>query len=87
MGDIGRICREAASAKEIDRPILAYRALLKQQQEKEGHNQRLTIPFLEDESWKKLCSLDLCTSHCGRIYITLIIIYISSPFRNCLLYI
>jgi hypothetical protein len=61
MGDIGRICREAASANEIDRPILAYRSLLAQSSKHEN----LSIPFLKDESWKKITSLDLCTSHCG----------------------
>jgi hypothetical protein len=25
-----------------------------------------TIPFLEDDSWTALQTIDLCTSHCGR---------------------
>jgi hypothetical protein len=30
VAEIGRICREAAAAQEMDRPILAYRTLAKQ---------------------------------------------------------
>jgi hypothetical protein len=70
VAEIGRICREAASGNEMDRPILAYRTLANmanaQSKAEGGKDVVVSIPFLQDESWAKLGALDLCTSHCGK---------------------
>jgi carnitine O-acetyltransferase len=59
VADVGRICRAAASAQDMDRPLLALRNVAA----KHG----LPYPSItEDASWAKLDDLDLCTSHCGK---------------------
>ena len=57
--DIGRICREAANANDIDRPLLALKNI--------ASLHGLPEPsIMADPSFSKLSDLDLCTSHCGR---------------------
>ena len=59
VADVGRICRDAASARDIDRPLLALQNLAK------VHG--LPMPSItEDPSWARMNDLDLCTSHCGK---------------------
>merc|ERR1712079_68563 len=59
VADVGRICREAASGRDVDRPMLALKNL--------ASLSGMPPPSITgSESWAKMSDLDLCTSHCGR---------------------
>jgi len=59
IADISRICAAAAKAKDVDRPMLAYRRIAK--------DEGLPAPSIaEDPAWARFGDIDLCTSHCGR---------------------
>ena len=59
VADIGRICREAAGAKDFDRPLLALKRI--------AEMNNMPIPsIMTDSSYNRVNDLDLCTSHCGK---------------------
>ena len=59
IADISRICAAAAKAQDVDRPMLAYRRIAKD----EGLE---TPSIVDDAAWTRFGEIDLCTSHCGR---------------------
>jgi carnitine O-acetyltransferase len=56
--DTSRICKDAATAQEFDRPFLAYRKM--------GAIEEMKVPFADDYGWSRLSDLGLCTSQCGK---------------------
>jgi len=56
--DTSRICKDAATAQEFDRPFLAYRKM--------GSIEELNVDFEKDKGWSRLSDLGLCTSQCGK---------------------
>jgi len=58
--EVSRVCRDAASAQEFDRPLMVMRNIAKV----EG----LVVNMAEQDpvGWGRLQDLGLCTSHCGR---------------------
>ena len=55
---MSRICKEAATAQEFDRPFMMLRNIAKI----EG----ASMAICEDAGWARMSSVDLCTSHCGK---------------------
>jgi len=56
--DVSRICRDAASAQEFDRPFLALRKI--------AANEGKPMAICADPGWARMGDLGLCTSHCGK---------------------
>jgi len=67
VAEIGRICREAASAQEVDRPLLAYQRLASDASLGPGLDMSSVVGTPEwGPEWGRFQDLDLCTSHCGK---------------------
>ena len=58
VGEVSRICREAAGAREFDRPFMMLRNIAAIEEKPMG--------ICADAGWAQLNNLDLCTSHCGK---------------------
>jgi hypothetical protein len=58
VAEVSRICKEAATAQEFDRPFMMLRNIAKI----EG----ASMAICEDAGWARMSSVDLCTSHCGK---------------------
>jgi hypothetical protein len=56
--DTSRICRDAATANEFDRPFLAYRRM--------GAIEEHKVDFTASPGWARLTDLGICTSQCGK---------------------
>ena len=58
VGEVSRICKEAATAQEFDRPFMMLRNI--------AGIEGMPMAICEDAGWARMSSVDLCTSHCGK---------------------